>query len=158
MKRLITVVCGLCAVAIITTAHAQPDAARVAFRALQGLGAVVEGGTTYREYVSRLNDARIATAPALKASGGSTALREALGGAMGYYGIAAQLWSFSITNGQPYWIHADVLEPVGKLPCARLQKIDEVNGQGVAPILAALWLCASDDAAKAEKLLVGAKR
>jgi len=141
---------GLVVLAFAGSIEAQGDD-RAALRALQGLRAVVRGGLTFREYSTRLNDARIAAEPFISSSRGSSDAKTSIAKGLMFYGAAANLWSYKIKTGQDY-TNAELLKALRAIPCGHLGKLDPGIVRMDEAINAA-WLCAGAEVARAETLL-----
>ena len=147
------------------TASAVPtaSAAMESLDALKGLQSVTSVGISYREYASRVLDAKIKVDRYLAASGGGRA-KAAIGAAMRYYEMASQVWGFMIlpaspnAAGQAKGIERELYEDK---ECKLVQALITNNTDmkpAEMPYLVGqkpgiLWSCAKDKISEAERLL-----
>jgi hypothetical protein len=117
-----------------------------AIRALRGVESITTGGTTYREYVTRANDAKIVVDRYLQDRNSSGPERAAISGAMGFYAVAGVVWGALITR-RPV-----APQDLRLLPGACRHATTQNE------LYRGMWVCASERIAEAEKLLGGGKK
>jgi hypothetical protein len=152
---------------------AQPALVQEAMRALKGLqsvsqGSISQGGITYRDYAHRVKDAKVIVdryllqKPSEPESPGKSAIKDALD----FYMFAASVWNARLSmNISGLGTH----RMVERCPALR-DKLDRSpppspayetgrwRDAGVISGIPAIWSCAGDKIAEAEKLLAGEKK
>ena len=162
-----------------TAPSAQAVGETEALKALKALQSVTRAGVTYRDYTTRVGDAKIQVdsgLPTIRRTSGEAAV--ALETAMGYYTAAGRVWGENITRRStltvPQW-HVQKRDLPESCPhyhtaVARARAyVAQTKSQSdypfsestnflyflpdVFPITQVFWGCASDKIAEAEKLL-----
>ena len=134
-----------------------------ALAALRALKSVAEAGTVYRDYVSRVADAKVEVD---RDSVTSSELNAALGGAMNYYILARNVWQQQVSSrtveDQFTNMYLPLMDDKGgcqQIPAlkTRFWSNSSDKAQLVSEIVALVWICAADQLAAAEKLLAEKK-
>ena len=139
-----------------------------AIEALEGLRSVARTGVTYREYAPRVSDARLVVDKYLQKDDGGPAIRGAIADSFHFYALAGAAWNAGLSRGNYATVGTD--SALARCPHAQ-QVIAESKrkspfiwrakgaGEGAttgmvmaADGIAALWACASEKLAEAEKL------
>jgi len=153
-----------------TQAQSQPSALTETLKALKALQSVTRGGIAYRDYAPRVNDAKIVVDRYLQEppEQGSGEVRSAIADAMDYHVLAASAWNARVTRGD--YTRAGTDPAIEKCPEAKRILDQELQKRGPRPGdplplsyyvgstlayfgLPALWSCASDRIAEAERAL-----
>lgn len=138
--------------------------------ALEGLRAVARTGVTYREYAPRVGEAQIVIDQYLKKEDGAPSIKGAIADAFHFYALAGAAWNAGLSRGNYTAVGTDpalarcehaqrvITESKRKSPFIwRAKGAGEgaTTGMVIATDgIAALWSCASDKLAEAEKLRV----
>jgi len=145
-----------------------------AIDALRMLRSVARTGTTYPEYAPRVTEARTVVARYLEREDGAPAIRGAIADSFHYYALAESAWKAGISRGN----YADIGADAGLIHCAPAQRVIaeskqrnpfiwRAKGPGEATAtgtviatsgIEALWACAAERLAAAEKLWTGSKK
>jgi hypothetical protein len=141
-----------------------------AIGALEGLRSVARTGLTYREYAPRVSEAQIVVDRYLRKEDGGPAIRGAIADSFRFYALAGAAWNAGLSRGN----YAAVGTDSALARCADAQRVIAESkrkspfiwrakgaGEGATTGMviandgiAALWSCASDKLAEAEKLRV----
>ena len=139
-----------------------------AIGALEGLRSVARTGVTYREYAPRVSEAQVVVDLYLKKEDGAPAIRGAIADSFHFYALAGAAWNAGLSRGN----YATVGTDAALARCAHAQRVIAESkrkspfiwrakgaGEGATTGMviatdgiAALWSCASDKLAEAEKL------
>jgi len=139
-----------------------------AIGALEGLRSVARTGVTYREYAPRVGDAQIVIDRYLKKEDGAPSIKGAIADSFHFYALAGTAWNAGLSRGN----YATVGTDAALARCAHAQRVIAESkrrspfiwrakgaGEGATTgmVIAtdgitALWSCASDKLAEAEKL------
>jgi len=149
----------------------QPSARDEAMRALKALRSVAQGGITYRDYAPRASDAKIVVDRYL-GEGRDVPERSVIREAMEYYTYASSAWGASLSGDVAGFQTTGASPLIKRCPAltAELERSKReqpylwrgtametatagivIGGRGVS----AIWSCAADKIAEAEKLLGG---
>jgi hypothetical protein len=139
-----------------------------AIGALEGLRSVARTGVTYREYAPRVGDAQIVIDRYLKKEDGAPSIKGAIADSFHFYALAGTAWNAGLSRGN----YAAVGTDSALARCAPAQRVIAESkrkspflwrakgaGEGAttgmviaSDGIAALWSCAADKLAEAEKL------
>jgi hypothetical protein len=155
---------------VAPAAMSSPGPASDAIKALKAVQSVTQGGIAYREYATRVNDAKIVVDRYLEAaSPQNDSSKAAVAAAMGYYVLASSTWNASITQRVPDLPAVDVpfeecRQLLVALPPRNPADLQDANKRREyfltilrgMPLMgnsltAPLWSCASERIAEAEK-------
>jgi|KBSSwiStaDraftv2_1062776.scaffolds.fasta_scaffold130802_1 hypothetical protein len=139
-----------------------------AIGALEGLRSVARTGVTYREYAPRVGDAQIVIDRYLKKEDGAPSIKGAIADSFHFYALAGTAWNAGLSRGNYAAVGTDsalarcspaqrvIAESKRKSPFLwRAKGAGEgaTTGMVIASDgIAALWSCAADKLAEAEKL------
>jgi hypothetical protein len=145
----------------------QPSLRGDALRALKGLQSATAGGVIYRDYASRVTDAKIIVDRYLQDDkSDNDSVKAAIAGAMNYYTIATRAWSASFPGANSEALMPDPAihecvtamkeierrrKDLGQLYKDSPRK-DSLDGIYLAAHFSSIWPCASDKIAEAERL------
>ena len=145
-----------------------------AIGALAMLRSVAHGGVTYQEYAPRVGQAQIAVDRYLQAEDGAPAVKGAIVDSFHFYALAGTAWNAGRSRGNYAAVGTDPAlnrcEPAQQVIAESKRRAPFIwrsKGAGEATTtgmviandgLAALWSCASDRLAAAERLRVERKR
>jgi hypothetical protein len=141
-----------------------------AIGALEGLRSIARTGVTYREYAPRVSEAQLVVDLYLRKEDGGPAIRGAIADSFHFYALAGVAWNAGLSRGN----YATVGTDAALARCAHAQRVIAESkrkspfmwrakgaGEGATTGMviatdgiAALWSCASDKLAEAEKLRV----
>jgi hypothetical protein len=141
-----------------------------AIGALEALRSVARTGVTYREYAPRVSEAQLVVDRYLQKEDGAPAIRGAIADSFHFYALAGTAWNAGLSRGN----YATVGTDSALARCAHAQRVIAESkrkspfiwrakgaGEGATTGMviatdgiAALWSCASDKLAEAEKLRV----
>jgi hypothetical protein len=139
-----------------------------AIGALEGLRSVARTGVTYREYAPRVGDAQIVIDRYLKKEDGAPSIKGVIADSFHFYALAGTAWNAGLSRGN----YAAVGTDSALARCAPAQRVIAESkrkspflwrakgaGEGAttgmviaSDGIAALWSCAADKLAEAEKL------
>lgn len=153
-----------------TSPAASPSPRDEALKALKGLQSVAQAGTNYRDYSPRVSDAKIMVDRYLSGADSYDSAKTPIAAGMHYYVLAGSAWSSSISRSNYERVGADpavgeceparhvIAESKRTLPIIWRSPVGEATTVGIvigAGGISALWSCASDKIADAERLLSG---
>jgi hypothetical protein len=141
-----------------------------ALGALEGLRSVARTGVTYREYAPRVSEAQLVVDRYLQKEDGAPSIKGAIADSFHFYALAGTAWNAGLSRGN----YATVGTDAALARCAHAQRVIAESkrkspfiwrakgaGEGATTGMviatdgiAALWSCASDKLAEAEKLRV----
>jgi hypothetical protein len=151
-------------VAPTSGAAVTPSAFDEALRALKALQSVTRAGVVYREYSTRVNDAKIVVDRFVQDAAAPAEAKSPIQEAMEFYIIVAQVWNARITSSQAEYHSVGRNPALDRCPEMRetfskvkrgsdLGSDPETRGQIVDAVgIQPLWSCASTKIAEAEKL------
>ena len=139
-----------------------------AIGALEGLRSVARTGVTYREYAPRVSEAQLVVDRYLQKEDGAPSIKGAIADSFHFYALAGAAWNAGLSRGN----YATVGTDSALARCAHAQQVIAESkrkrpfiwrakgaGEGATTGMviatdgiAALWSCASDKLAEAEKL------
>jgi hypothetical protein len=139
-----------------------------ALGALEGLRSVARTGVTYREYAPRVSEAQLVVDRYLQKEDGAPSIKGAIADSFHFYALAGTAWNAGLSRGN----YATVGTDAALARCAHAQRVIAESkrrspfiwrakgaGEGATTGMviatdgiAALWSCASDKLAEAEKL------
>jgi hypothetical protein len=139
-----------------------------AIGALEGLRSVARTGVTYREYAPRVSEAQLVVDRYLQKEDGAPSIKGAIADSFHFYALAGTAWNAGLSRGN----YATVGTDAALARCAHAQRVIAESkrkspfiwrakgaGEGATTGMviatdgiAALWSCASDKLAEAEKL------
>ena len=139
-----------------------------ALGALEGLRSVARTGVTYREYAPRVSEAQLVVDRYLRKEDGAPSIKGAIADSFHFYALAGTAWNAGLSRGN----YAAVGTDSALARCAHAQQVIAESkrkrpfiwrakgaGEGATTGMviatdgiAALWSCASDKLAEAEKL------
>ncbi len=154
-------------------ASSQPSALGEAMKALKGLQSVVSGGVSYRDYAPRVTDAKVIVDRYLTtAESSEESIRQPISDTMALYVVASTAWNGRVVRSGAEQFSSAGRDPVlSKCPAA-MTAVQELRRRSPSPGilgeeyaigsalayvgLPALWSCASDRIAEAERALKAA--
>lgn len=146
------------------TSQTQPSARDDAMKSLRGLRSVTEGGVAYRDYATRMSDAKIVVDRYLAEAKNDTTV-PAIRLTMGFYAFAASAWNAKITKNREAIIELGAHPLVQECEVLRSSPVTQQSSgspyrMGLAVMFGVemIWSCAADKLAEAEKLLAGEKK
>jgi len=145
-----------------------------AVRALQALRSVAQPGVVYREYAARVSDTQLVVDRYLQREDGAPAIKIAIADSMRLYALAGSAWAASTSRGN----YAQVGSDAALVGCEQAQRVIAESkqkkpfiwrskGAGEAATtgmvigtegIPAVWTCAADKLAQAERRLPAGER
>jgi hypothetical protein len=139
-----------------------------ALGALEGLRSVARAGVTYREYAPRVSEAQLVVDRYLRKEDGAPSIKGAIAESFHFYALAGTAWNAGLSRGNYATVGTDAAlarcEPAQRVIAESKRKspfIWRAKGAGEGATtgmviatdgIAALWSCASNKLAEAEKL------